>query len=214
METRDGPGLLPTLTLERAATFEPSAQPLHREGVTDHADATSIVGGHLELAQVSVVRPVLGGGMRPAHRPAFALGALHLRAHADGHRHHRQGARANRRVRSRGSQRSGRLKANYGEVAGIGGRSGARVACGRVARAPSFRRGSERGCNHRDPWSGYPHIGRASIGGGHHFFRPRRSPGDHPSTSGATSSRYSAAAHGRLHSSGLRSLATELRLVL
>jgi hypothetical protein len=146
-------------------------------GVTNHADAASTFGGHLELAQVSVVRPVLGGGMRPAHRPALALGALHLRAHAHGHRHHRQGARANRR--SRGSQRSGRLKANYGEVAGTGGRSGARVACGRVARAPSLA-GAERGRNHRDSWSGHPHTGRASVGGDHHFFRPRHSPGDHP----------------------------------
>jgi hypothetical protein len=96
METCDGPGLRADPTLEWAARFKPSAQPLHGEGVTDHADATSTLGGHLALAQVPVVRPVLGGGMRPAHRPALALGALHLRAHAHGYRHHRQGARAHR----------------------------------------------------------------------------------------------------------------------
>jgi hypothetical protein len=91
METCDGPGLFATSTLEWSATFEPSAQPLDGEGVTNHADSTSTFGGHLELAQVSVVRPVLGRGMRPAHRPALALGALHLRAHAHGHQHHAGG---------------------------------------------------------------------------------------------------------------------------
>lgn len=61
------------------------------EGVTNHADATSTFGGPLELAQVSVVRPVLGGRMRAAHRPALALGALHLRTNTHGHQHHARG---------------------------------------------------------------------------------------------------------------------------
>jgi hypothetical protein len=68
-----------------------SAQPLHGEGVTNHADAPSTFGGHLELAQVSVVWPVLGGRVRPTHDAAFALGALHLRTNADGHQHHARG---------------------------------------------------------------------------------------------------------------------------
>ena len=118
METCDGPGLFANPPTNGRQRSSPRPSPPHREGVTDHADATSTLGGHLELAHVSVVRPLLGARMRPAHRPPLPLGALHLRAHAYGHRHHRQGARANRRLRSRGSQRSGRLKANYGEVAG------------------------------------------------------------------------------------------------
>jgi hypothetical protein len=68
-----------------------SAQPLPGEGVTNHADATSTFGGHLELAQVSVVRPVLGGRMRQAHGSALTLGALHLRTNTDGHQHHARG---------------------------------------------------------------------------------------------------------------------------
>jgi hypothetical protein len=68
------------------------AQPLcPGEGVTNHADATSTFGVHLELAQVSVVRPVLGGRVRQAHRPALALGALPLRTNTDGHQHHARG---------------------------------------------------------------------------------------------------------------------------
>ena len=68
------------------------AQPLCRgEGVTNHADATSTVGGYLALAQVSVVRPVLGGRLRPAHGPALALGAVHLRTNTYGHQHHVRG---------------------------------------------------------------------------------------------------------------------------
>jgi hypothetical protein len=65
-----------------------------REVVTGHADAQSPSGGHLALAALPVVRPVLGATMRAAHDPALTLGALHLRAHSHGDQDHRTGRSA------------------------------------------------------------------------------------------------------------------------
>jgi hypothetical protein len=83
--------------------------------VTNHADASRTLGGHLALAALSIVRSVLGARMRATQDPSLALGALHLRAHAHSRRHHRAGLGAGRRAGSKSCRDFSRLGPTTGK---------------------------------------------------------------------------------------------------